>query len=84
MASLGVELWIASLADIPASLLVSLEKNLETKTQDTSGQKSKDLLPDEHKKLFEDLEGTAQSIKFFNHVLSSLYFPSNQKSVRKS
>jgi len=52
MASLGVELWIASLADIPASLLVSLEKNLETKTQDTSGQKSKDLLPDEHKKTF--------------------------------
>jgi len=42
------------------------------------------LQPDEHKKLFEDLEGTAQSIKFFNHVLSSLYFPSNQKSVRKS
>jgi hypothetical protein len=38
MANLGVEKWIASLADIPASRLVLLEKNLEKTTQDTSGQ----------------------------------------------
>ena len=37
MADLGVEKWIASLADIPASRLVSLEKNLEQTTQDTFG-----------------------------------------------
>ena len=42
MANLGVEKWIASLADIPASRLVLLEKNLETKTQDISGQTSSD------------------------------------------
>ena len=41
MANLGVEKWIASLADIPASRLVLLEKNLEKTTQDTSGQTSK-------------------------------------------
>lgn len=43
MADLGVEKWIASLADIPASRLVLLEKNLEAKTQDISGQTSNDL-----------------------------------------
>ena len=43
MADLGVEKWIASLADIPASRLVLLEK-LEKTTQDTSGQTSKDSL----------------------------------------
>ncbi len=42
MANLGVESWIASLADIPVSRLVLLEKSLEIKTQDTSGQKLKD------------------------------------------
>jgi len=42
MANLGVEKWIASLADIPASRLVLLEKNLEIKTQDISGQTSND------------------------------------------
>lgn len=42
MANLGVEKWIASLADIPASRLVSLEKNLEKTTQDISGQTSND------------------------------------------
>ena len=42
---LGVEKWIASLADIPASRLVLLEKNLEKTTQDTSGQISKESLP---------------------------------------
>jgi hypothetical protein len=42
IANLGVEKWIASLADIPASRLVSLGKNLEIKTQDISGQKSND------------------------------------------
>ena len=44
MANLGVEKWIASLADIPASLLVLLEKNLEKTTQDTSGLTSNDSL----------------------------------------
>ncbi len=42
MASRGVEKWIASLVDIPASRLVLLEKNLEIKTQDISGQTSSD------------------------------------------
>ncbi len=42
MANLGVEKWIASLADIPASRLVLLEKNLAIKTQDISGLTSKD------------------------------------------
>ena len=42
MANLGVEKWIASLADIPASRLVLLEKNLEKTTQDISGQTSND------------------------------------------
>ena len=42
MANLGVENWIASLADIPASRLVLLEKNLEKTTQDISGQTSND------------------------------------------
>ena len=42
MASLGVEKWIVSLEDIPASRLVLLEKNLEKTTQDTSGQTSND------------------------------------------
>ncbi len=42
MASHGVEVWIASLADIPASHLALLEKSSEIKTQDTSGQKSND------------------------------------------
>ena len=42
MADLGVEKWIVSLADIPASRLVLLEKNLEIKTQDISGPTSKD------------------------------------------
>lgn len=37
MADLGVEKWIASLADIPASHLVSLEKNSEKTIQDISG-----------------------------------------------
>ncbi|MDA9818215.1 hypothetical protein N9C35_04160 [Flavobacteriaceae bacterium] len=41
-AELGVEKWIASLEDIHASHLVSQEKNLLKKTQDISGQKSKD------------------------------------------
>ena len=41
-ANLGVESWIASLADIPASRLVLLGKSSEIKTQDTSGQKSND------------------------------------------
>ena len=44
MANLGVEKWIASLADIPASRLVLLERNWEIKTQDTSGQTSKESL----------------------------------------
>ncbi len=43
MASRGVELWIASLADIPVSHLVLLEKSLAIKIQDISGQISKDL-----------------------------------------
>jgi len=42
MANLGVEKWIASLADIPASRLALLEKNLEKTTQDISGQTSND------------------------------------------
>ncbi len=42
MANLGAEKWIASLADIPASRLVLLEKNLEKTTQDISGQTSND------------------------------------------
>jgi hypothetical protein len=42
MANLGVEKWIASLADIPASRLVLLEKNLDKKTQDISGPTSND------------------------------------------
>jgi hypothetical protein len=42
MASRGVELWIASLVDIPVSHLVLLEKSLAIKTQDISGQISKD------------------------------------------
>ncbi len=42
MADLGAAKWIASLADIPASRLVLLEKNLAQTTQDTSGQTSKD------------------------------------------
>ena len=42
MANLGVESWIASLADIPASHLVSLEKSSEIKTQDISGLTSND------------------------------------------
>jgi hypothetical protein len=42
MANLGAEKWIASLADIPASRLVLLEKNLDAMTQDTSGQTSND------------------------------------------
>ncbi len=42
MANLGVESWIASLADIPASHLVSPEKNSEIKTHDISGPTSKD------------------------------------------
>ena len=42
MANLGVEKWIASLVDIPASRLVLLEKNLEKTTQDISGQTSND------------------------------------------
>jgi hypothetical protein len=45
MANLGAEKWIASLADIPASRLVLLEKNLEKTTQDISGLTSKDSLP---------------------------------------
>ena len=43
MADLGVAKWIASLADIHASRLVLLEKNLAQTTQDTSGQTSNDL-----------------------------------------
>lgn len=42
MADLGVEKWIASLADIPASRLVLLEKNLAQTIQDTSGLTSND------------------------------------------
>lgn len=42
MADLGAAKWIASLADIPASRLVLLEKNLAQTTQDTSGQTSND------------------------------------------
>lgn len=42
MADLGAEKWIASLADIPASRLVLLEKNLEKMTQDISGPTSND------------------------------------------
>jgi hypothetical protein len=42
MASLGVEKWIASLADIPVSHLALQEENWETKTQDISGQKLND------------------------------------------
>ncbi len=44
MANLGVEKWIASLADIPASRLVLLEKNSAQTTQDISGQTSNDSL----------------------------------------
>jgi len=42
MANHGVEKWIASLEDIPASHLVLQEKNLLKKTQDISGQKLND------------------------------------------
>ena len=42
MADLGAAKWIASLADIPASRLVLLEKNLDAMTQDISGQTSSD------------------------------------------
>lgn len=42
MANLGVEKWIASLADIPVSHLVLQEENWEIKTQDISGQKLSD------------------------------------------
>jgi len=42
MASRGVEKWIASLADIPASRLALLEKNSAQTTQDISGQTSSD------------------------------------------
>ena len=45
MADLGAEKWIASLAAIPASRLVLLEKNLAIKTQDISGQTSKESSP---------------------------------------
>lgn len=44
MAELGVEKWIASLEDIPASHLVSQERSLLKKTQDTCGQTSKGSL----------------------------------------
>ncbi len=42
MANLGAAKWIASLADIPASRLVLLERNSAQTTQDISGQILKD------------------------------------------